>query len=119
MSSIDYRNVLVRRNMKKDNRLLRQATYRVVRDNEFEDEDYERMTELYEMLSPERHSGWNPAFNYMCLCDAQGSASLVFVILPADWMTCLVFCPLRGHLRFRPLSVAIYRLILASTYTQC
>jgi hypothetical protein len=64
---------LVHRDVKRDHRLLRQASCRAVLDNEFEEADYPRMAELYQMLNC-RHSGLNPALtpDYMRLCHKQG-----------------------------------------------
>jgi hypothetical protein len=61
-------------NVKKDHRLLHRTTYRVVRNNELEEEDFPRMTKLYEMLYLQKHSMLNPAFtpDYMRLCHARG-----------------------------------------------
>lgn len=51
---------LVRRDVKRDQRLLRHTTYRTVLDNKFDEADYPRMAELYQMLNC-RHSKFNAA----------------------------------------------------------
>ena len=61
-------------NVKKDHRLLHRTTYRVVGNDELEEEDFPRMTKLYEMLYLQKHSILNPAFtpDFMRLCHARG-----------------------------------------------
>jgi hypothetical protein len=65
---------LVHRNVKKDNRLLCRTTYRVVGNDELEEEDFPRITKLYETLYLQKHSMLNPAFtpDYMRLCHERG-----------------------------------------------
>src|SRR5262249_47500101 len=52
---------LVHEDVKRDRRLLRRTSYRAVLDNKFEEADYPRMAELYQMLNC-RHSRLNSAY---------------------------------------------------------
>ncbi len=57
-------NYLKRNNCKNDLRLLKNSSYNVVEHDALNENDYQRIVELYNMLYLEKYSVYNPQFNY-------------------------------------------------------
>jgi hypothetical protein len=114
---------LVHEDVKRDRRLLRRTSYRAVLDNKFEEADYPRMAELYQMLNC-RHSRLNSAYtpDYMRLCHTQGIMRFVGLRNPSGRLDAIsgiltvggaIPTPFAGYDTSLDRRIGLYRMISA------
>ena len=116
-----------RSNAKHDRRLLRHSPYELVQHNEFVENDYARMAELYDMLYMRKYSRYNPAFTaeFMRLCHRsramhffglRGSDGALDGVLGLFTIDGTTTAPVVGYDTERERRLGLYRLLMTLVF---